>query len=112
MKQTIGLLLFTIVLSFSLTAQKFSAREKIKINEANTAFFASYYEEALSLYKSVYNKHLGSPLLNYRIGFCYLELGDYKDALDFFESVNAGSLKKKNADHYFGHASTLHKLGR
>ncbi len=112
MKQTIGLLLFTIVLSFSLTAQKFSAREKIKINEANTAFFASYYEEALSLYKSVYNKHLGSPLLNYRIGFCYLELGDYKDALDFFESVNAGSLKKKNADYYFGHASTLHKLGR
>ncbi len=112
MKQTIGLLLFTIVVNFSSTAQKFSALEKIKISEANTAFFASYYEEALSLYKSVYNKNLGSALLNYRIGFCYLELGDYQDALDYFEAVNAGSLKKKNADYYFGHASTLQSLGK
>tara|TARA_Y100000589_G_scaffold3897_2_gene3477 strand:+ start:10387 stop:12477 length:2091 start_codon:yes stop_codon:yes gene_type:complete len=112
MKQTIGLLLFTIVLNFSLTAQNFSALEKIKISEANNAFFASYYEEALSIYKSIYNKHTGNAFLNYRIGFCYLEMGDYQDALDYFEEVNAGSLKKKNADYYFVHASTLQRLGR
>ena len=112
MKKTIGLLSLTIALSFSLSAQKFTPLEKLKINEANTAFFASYYEEALSLYRSVYNKHLGSPVLNYRIGFCHLELGDYNDALSYFESVNSGSLKKKNSDYYFGHASTLQNLGR
>ena len=112
MKQTITLLLFTLELNISLSAQKFSAAEKINISKANNAFFAAYYEEALSLYKSIQSKHLGSSILNYRIGFCYLELGDYEDALEHFEAVNEGGLKKKNADYFFGHANTLQNLGR
>ena len=80
MKQITGLLLFTIVLNFSLTAQKFSALEKIKISEANNAFFASYYEEALSIYKSIYNKHTGNAFLNSRIGLSYFFLEEYDDA--------------------------------
>ena len=112
MKQIILLPLFIFALFFSASSQKFSPIEKIKISEANTAFYASYYDEALALYKSVYNKHLGNAFLNSRIGFCYLELGDYTDALNYFESVNSGVLKKKNADYYFGYASTFHHLGK
>jgi outer membrane protein OmpA-like peptidoglycan-associated protein len=112
MRQIILLLLVTIALSFSASAQKFKPKEKIKIKEANTAFFSAYYDEALSFYKSVYNKHIGSAFLNYRIGFCYLALGDYEDALNYFESVNSGVLKKKNADYYFAFGRTFHYLGR
>ena len=93
MKQTITLLLFTLVLNISLSAQKFSAAEKINISKANNAFFAAYYEEALSLYKSIQSKHLGSSILNYRIGFCYLELGDYEDFWNIIDK-----LKKEGAE--------------
>lgn len=112
MRQIILLLLVTITLSFSASAQKFKPKEKIKIKEANTLFFSAYYDEALSLYKSVYNKHTGNAFLNYRIGFCYLALGDHEDAVNYFETVNSAVLKKKNADHYFGYGRTLHHLGK
>ncbi len=112
MRQIILLLLTTVALSFSVSAQKFKPKEKIKIKEANSIFFASYYDEALALYKSVYNKHVGNAFLNYRIGFCYLGLGDYEDALNYFEAVNSGVLKKKNTDYYFGYGRTFHHLGR
>ncbi|MDG1517103.1 MAG: hypothetical protein P8Q42_03670, partial [Flavobacteriales bacterium] len=65
MKRIIGLLVFFVVVNFGVSAQKgFSPMEKIKLQEANTAFYANYYEEAITLYKSLYNKHMGSSLLN------------------------------------------------
>ena len=112
MKQIILLLLVTVVFFFPSSAQKFKPKEKIKINEANSIFFAAYYDEALALYKSVYNKHTGNAFLNYRIGYCHLALGDYEDALNYFESVNSGVLKKKNADYYFGYGRAFHHLGK
>ena len=112
MRQIILLLLTSLALSFSASAQKLKPKEKIKIKEANSIFFAAYYDEALALYKSVYNKHVGNAFLNYRIGYCYLAQGDYEDALNYFEAVNSGVLKKKNADYYFGYGRTFHHLGR
>ena len=112
MRRTFYLVLFAFVFSIGAQAQKFKPLERAKIVEANSAFSASYYEEAIKLFKSVYNKHMDNAMLNSKLGFCYLYLGDYQDALDHFESINAGSVKKKDADCFFGHGSTLHKLGK
>ena len=113
MKRIIGLLVFFVVINFGVSAQKgFAPMEKIKLQEANTAFYANYYEEAIMLYKSLYNKHMGSSLLNSKLGFCYLYLGDYQDALDYFDAVSGEGLKAKDADYYFGHGLAYQKVGK
>lgn len=112
MRRTLYLVLVALVFSIGAKAQKLTPLERAKIVEGNSAFSASYYDEAIKIYKSVYNKHMGNSLLNSKLGFCYLYLGDFQDALDHFEAINAGSIKKKDADCFFGHGLTLHKLGK
>jgi len=112
MKRTIGFFLFAVVLSLSMSAQKLSPKDRIKMQEADNAFYAKYYEEAIKLYKSVYNKNMTNPVVNYRLGFCYLYLGDFQDALDYFEAVSDGGLKKKHSEYYFGHGLAFQRLGK
>ena len=90
MRQIIGSILFTILLSFSATAQKLSPLEKKKVLDGNTAYSAGDFEGAIKHFKSVYNKHMGNAMLNSKLGFCYMYLGDIDDALDYFEAINAG----------------------
>ncbi len=112
MKRAVKLLIFSIVFSTSLFAQdKLSLKEKYDVEEANAAFSNRYFDEALKLYKNVYNKHMTNAQLNYRIGFCYLELDELEDALSYFAEVNSGTLKKKDASFYFGYGSCLQKTG-
>ena len=112
MRQIIGSILFTILLSFSATAQKLSPLEKKKVLDGNTAYSAGDFEGAIKHFKSVYNKHMGNAMLNSKLGFCYMYLGDIDDALDYFEAINAGSVKKKNSECFYGHGFVLQKLGR
>ena len=55
---------------------------------------------------------MGSSLLNSKLGFCYLYLGDYQDALDYFDAVSGEGLKAKDADYYFGHGLAYQKVGK
>lgn len=112
MRQTLGLLLLTILLTFSASAQKLTPLEKKKVLDGNTAYSVGDFEGAISHYKSVYNKHMGNVMLNSKLGFCYMYLGDIEDALDYFDAINAGSVKKKNSDCFYGHGFVLQKLGR
>jgi outer membrane protein OmpA-like peptidoglycan-associated protein len=112
MRRVIGLFLFSVVLSTTVFAQeKLTIKEKFTVEEANNAFMNRYFDEALKLYKKVYNKHMTNPSLTSQIGFCYLELDQIEDALSYFSDVNAGSLKKKEAVFYFGYGSALQKIG-
>ena len=96
MRRFIGLFLFLLVSSVTVFAQEqFSIKEKRIIVEANSAFFNAYFEDALQLYKKVYNKHMSNANLTSKIGMCYLELGQIEDALSYFTDVNEGALKKK-----------------
>lgn len=112
MRRFIGLFLFLLVSSVTVFAQEqFSIKEKRIIVEANSAFFNAYFEEALQLYKKVYNKHMSNANLTSKIGMCYLELGQIEDALSYFTDVNEGALKKKELIFHFGYGSALHKTG-
>ena len=61
MRKVIGLFLFSVVLSNVVFAQdKFTTKEKRTLIEANSVFASAYYDEALQLYKKVYNKHVSN----------------------------------------------------
>jgi len=112
MRKAIGVLIFSVVLSSTVFAQdKLSLMEKYDVEEANVAFTSAYYNEALKIYKKVYNKHMTDANLNSKIGICYLELNQIEDALSYFADVNAGALKKKELIFHFGYGSALHKSG-
>lgn len=112
MRRVIGVLLLSVVFSSAVYAQdKLSLKEKYDVEEANMAFTSAYYDEALKLYKKVYNKHMTNANLISKIGMCYLELDQIEDALNYFADVNAGSLKKKELIFHFGYGSALHKSG-
>ena len=112
MERVLGIVLLVFFFGFNSVAQSFSAKEKIKLSEAATAYSMQDYESALQAYKSIYNKHLTNALINYRIGMCHYYLKEFKDGLDYFEAVQAGSLKKKHYDYYFGYGMTRVKLGQ
>lgn len=112
MRKITGILLLTLGLSTGIQAQdKLSYKEKFEVEEADAAFINAYYEDALGMYKAVYNKHMTNAYLNSRIGFCYLEMDQLEDALSYFGDVNEGSLKAKHADFYFGYGLALQKSG-
>lgn len=112
MRKVIGLFLFMVVLSNVVFAQdKFTTNERRTLIEANSVFASAYYDEALQLYKKVYNKHMSNSNIISKIGLCYLELDQIEDALRYFVDVNAGALKKKQLIFYFGYGSALHKSG-
>lgn len=111
MKRVIGLLVVLLFVNTTVFGQKLAPKDRIKLQEANNAYSQMAYEEAVGLYRAVYNKNLSNPFVNYRMGMCLLELQDYADAITFFEATQAGSLKKKNSDFYFGFGMAYLKLG-
>ena len=112
MRKFIGLFLFLVVSSnFVLAQEKFTSNEKRILIEANSVFISAYFDEALQLYKKVYNKHTSNSNIISKIGLCYLELDQIEDALSYFVDVNASALKKKELIFHFGYGSALHKSG-
>lgn len=113
MRKIVGLLLLVTLFSGVTNAQKgLSVKDKYFANEANTLFFSSYYDEALGKYMQIYNRNSDNAFLNYRIGFCLLYLEDYEDAIDYFKSVQSGSLKKSQYDFYYGFGAAYQNLGK
>lgn len=66
-----------------LVALSSSAQTKKELDEiyrdANSYFYFEDYEEALALYLQVYKEQPNNSNLNYRIGFCYLNIPGSKD---------------------------------
>ncbi len=89
MKSNIYILLFItlLLIPFGLLAQS-----KIEIEEtyrdANSYFFFEDYEEALALYQRIYRHQPENYNLNFRIGFCYLNiLGSKHLAIPYLEKA-------------------------
>ncbi len=79
------LFVLTFFLSVSLIAQEI-------LSDANTNFDDENYEVALKQYLKVYKKFSKDPVINYRIGYCYLRTNyNKKEALKYL--LIADSLK-------------------
>ena len=67
-----------ICLSFFIIFTAAGQQNKQQIEElykdANAYFYFEDYEEALALYLKVYNSYTDNFNLDYRIGFCYLNI--------------------------------------
>lgn len=111
------LLLSFMIIAFCGTAQTGGGtadkvKNKINIQQANSAFMNMAYEEAITYYRKVQEKDPKNSFLNYRIGFCHLELKELDLAIESFELVKANQLKKKYFDFYYAYGRAFHLQGK
>lgn len=112
MKKAFGIVLFSLCVCLKVAAQdNFSIKEKYSVKEADGLFMNGDFDNAIKVYKEVYNKHMTDGYLNSRLGMCFFELGHFQDAIGYFEDVKEGSLKKKDAFYLFGYGASLQGTG-
>ena len=92
-----------ICLSFFIIFTAAGQQNKQQIEElykdANAYFYFEDYEEALALYLKVYNSYTDNFNLDYRIGFCYLNIPGRKHlAVPYLERASK-NIAKRYSDH-------------
>lgn len=88
-----------ICLSFFLTLTAAGQQNKQQIEElykdANAYFYFEDYEEALALYLKIHNSYTDNFNLDYRIGFCYLNIPGRKHlAVPYLERASKNITKR------------------
>lgn len=97
----------------TVTAQKeFTVKERLDLKEARSAFFNGAYEDAKELYLELFNNHNSNAKIACRIGQCYYELGEFEEALKYFDEVNEGMVDKSFYEFFFYHGAALQKAGK
>lgn len=100
MKQikTISLiLLFAWLPFFALCQSKSDIDETYR--DANSYFYFEDYEEALALYQKIYKSQPNNSNLNYRIGFCYLNIpGSKHKAIEYLEKATKNTTTRFNEE--------------
>lgn len=91
-----------LILLISLTTT-ISAQTKKELEEtykdANSYFYFEDYEEAVALYLQVYKHQPNNSNLNYRIGFCYLNIpGSKQKAINHLQKAAANTTRIYNEE--------------
>ena len=91
-----------IAVSASFGQKKIEIKDKIELTTANGDFIAGAYDYAIDSYKKLHSKYPNDAVITYRLAYCLMETGELEEAIQIFETVKAGQLKKKHFDHHFG----------
>jgi len=100
------LLKYLPILFICLGTVELFAQTKKELEEtykdANSYFYFEDYEEALALYLQVYKHQPENSNLNYKIGFCYLNIPGSKDkSIAFLKKAVSSTTKNYNAESIF-----------
>ena len=93
------ILVFLIcLLTITLSAQtKREIEETYK--DANSYFYFEDYEEALALFLQVYRHQPDNANLNYKIGFCHLNIPGSKDkSIEYLKKAASNTTKNYNSE--------------
>ena len=101
-----------IAVSASFGQKKIEIKDKIELTTANGDFIAGAYDYAIDSYKKLHSKYPNDAVITYRLAYCLMETGELEEAIQIFETVKAGQLKKKHFDHHFGYGKALQKLAK
>lgn len=101
MKMKFNLVILSIfLLAFSqvgFSQGKFEAEETYR--DANSYFYFEDYEEALALYRSIYKSFPNNSNIDYRIGFCYLNIpGSKYRAIPYLKKAITATTKFYNEE--------------
>ncbi len=88
-KDFIILIIFLWLINFSNVKNSFGSIFKINksLEEAISEYRQENFEEALELFKELYKKNPNSSVINYYLGLCYKEVGNYKKAFTHFKKA-------------------------
>lgn len=88
MNKIITLAAFCLLLTADQSfAQMLGSPDVIRMTQAKNRFTEGDFNGALEVYLQLYTAHGTNPLLNYRMGECYLALKDGKNALAYLEKA-------------------------
>jgi tetratricopeptide (TPR) repeat protein len=80
-------IIFIIILISLQWPTVFADNNTVQFANANTAYQKGHYKEALTLYKSLFDKGLESSVLYYNLGNAYFKTNDISSAILFYEKA-------------------------
>lgn len=93
-----NLIKYSFVIIICLVAMNLNAQTKLELEEtykdANSYFYFEDYEEALALFLQVYRHQPDNANLNYKIGFCYLNIpGSKEKSIQYLKKATQNTTK-------------------
>ncbi len=99
------LLLLSFVISFSVSAQQSASSEEELKKQAEKAFIAENYDEALSPYSQLLSLYPRNATYNYRYGVALLKAGKNKtNAVSYLEAAAKDPVNPEEVWIYLGQA--------
>jgi len=81
---------------------KIDVLDNPKLILAKQTMYGGKYKSAIHQFKTLYDKYPANSELPHHIGYCYYEIGDYKNAMDYFSEAEKNGASIPETHLYLG----------
>ncbi len=99
---------FVLLIMLALKALSQDNKSKIDVLDnpklilAKQTMYGGKYKSAIHQFKTLYDKYPANSELPHHIGYCYYEIGDYKNAMDYFSEAEKNGASIPETHLYLG----------
>ena len=112
MRKPLFIILQVVIITLSFCLLSFAGDSARIVDQANTLYRQTKYDEAIKLYNQAQIKSPDSPEINYNIGIANYKKGDYNSAISFLEKATFSKDKILESKANFNIANSKYKLGK